>query len=113
MPNAVLNRTKYKNQPVIRNGRRFASLHEADVALQLQSLESSGAIKCLEYQIPFEILPSQKKLGYTRPLTYIADFVFLRDNEFVVADAKGYKTEVYKLKKRLLAQLHNITIEEM
>jgi hypothetical protein len=109
----VRNLNKYRNQPVMIGDRWYQSKHEADCGEKLIALERAGEISNLRLQWPINILPSNRKLGYPRPLTYIADFYFHENGRQVVADAKGLRTPVYRLKKRLLAQLCNIQIEEM
>ena len=32
----------------------------------------------------------------------MADFIYIQDGKLVVEDVKGYKTEVYKIKKKLM-----------
>ncbi len=45
-------------------------------------------------------------------MRYIADFVYYRDGKRVVEDCKGVKTAEYKLKKKLMAYVNHINIEE-
>lgn len=109
--------TKYHSRPT--NG--YASKREAQVASDLQVLARTGAIRNLREQVSFDLLPADKSLGYSRPLRYIADFVYdeLLPDDFelktqrVVADAKGFKTPVYKLKKRLMLQLLGVEVREL
>ena len=45
---------------------------------------------------------------------YYADFVYKdKDGNVVVEDAKGLKTEVYKIKKKLMLYRHHIQIKEV
>ena len=64
----------------------------------------NNIIKDLELQKHFELQPSFKKNNKTiRKIEYIADFYYY-DNEkkkYIVEDTKGFKTETYKLKKKL------------
>lgn len=102
---------KYGNTKYEFNGRMFASLHEANTAAKLQALERGGKIKELQYQVRIELLP---KNGALRAVCYFADFTYLDlDGKYHVIDAKGFKTPVYRLKKRLAAQFLNIEIEEV
>ena len=48
-----------------------------------------------------------------RAITYKADFSYMQDGELKVLDAKGVKTDVYKLKKKLMLALLGIEIEEV
>lgn len=93
----------------------YASRKEANRAVELRMLADRGIIQDLKEQVRFQLLPANKNLGYSRPLVYVADFVYV-EPEFprtVVEDAKGFQTPVYKLKKRLMRQLLNITIAEV
>ena len=47
-----------------------------------------------------------------RGMKYIADFVYICDGKQVVEDCKGFKTAEYKMKKKLMAYLNHINIEE-
>lgn len=79
----------------------------------LSLLEAAGRITDLRKKVPFDLLPAAMKDGKRkRPMRYIADFVYLEDGIRVVEDAKGYRNELYKLKKRLMWQLLGIEIFE-
>ena len=45
----------------------------------------------------------------------MADFVYIdnRTGERVVEDAKGAKTDVYIIKRKLMKYMHNITVQEV
>lgn len=100
--------SKYGNQ---REGK-YASKREAAVAASLMALERAGKIKGLREQHPIVLVPSDGKL---RAIKYIADFTYIdpADGGFHVLDAKGFKTQVYRLKKRMAALLLGIEIEEV
>ena len=89
----------------------YASIHEADAAVNFQALARSGKIKNYEEQKRIILVPGDGKL---RPVVYIADFYYTDlDGMPHVVDAKGFKTQVYRLKKRLAALLLHIEIEEV
>lgn len=98
---------KYGNEPV----GQFRSKHEANVATSLCALELAGQIHELRMQVPIVLVEGKKGI---RGITYVADFVY-KDNDSVehVLDAKGVRTAVFMLKKRLAALLRGITIEEI
>ena len=109
-----------KYRAVRTNG--YASKKEARVAADLRLLERAGKVKDIREQISFDLLPAAPELGFKQPLRYVADFVYeeLEHNcewesrwNRVVADAKGFKTPVYKLKKRMMLQLLGIEIREL
>lgn len=95
---------KYGNKRTVYNGKIYDSKKEARRAYELDILQRSGYICCLERQRRFELQQSFTVRGTTiRAITYIADFYYF-DNQkkiWVAEDTKGYRTEVYKLKRKL------------
>lgn len=106
--------SKYHNQKTTVMGREFDSRHEAERYMQLRSMEQNGIISDLRCQVPYELVRSQRVCGkMIRASYYIADFVYNRDGEEVVEDAKGVKTAVYQLKKKLMAVNYGILVQEV
>lgn len=109
---------KYFNKKVIVDGIKFDSKKEAKRFTELKLLKKAGLIKELELQKVFEIQPkyTNNKGEHIRAITYKADF-FYYDNKrkiYIVEDTKGYRTDVYKLKKKLFEYVYpNLTIEEV
>lgn len=67
-------------------------------------LERGKAISCLELQPIFDLIPKQIHNGKTiRKVVYKADFKYFDNNKkiWIVEDVKGFKTDVYKLKKKM------------
>jgi hypothetical protein len=107
---------KYKNKKVIYDGIKFDSKREMAFYVKLKLLEEKGIIKNLELQKSFELQPSFKLNGKTyKKITYKADFsyVSVQDNKIHIVDTKGFRTEVYKLKKKMFAYKYGIEIEEI
>lgn len=102
---------KYGGQHVEFNGRLYPSKREARIAQTLQMLEQAGEILELCYQVRFVLVEGRAGV---RAVSYWADFTY-RDHEgrLHVIDAKGMKTDIYKLKKALAFLLLKIEIEEM
>ncbi len=98
--------SKYK--AVRTNG--YASKKEAAMAAKLQLLARAGNITDYREQVPFILVPER---GKERAITYVADFVYREDGKQVVADVKGFRTPVYKLKKRMMSLLLGIQIVEL
>lgn len=109
---------KYFNKKIIVDGIKFDSKKEANRFKELKLLKQSGVIKDLELQKVFELQPKYKnnKGEHIRAITYKADF-FYYDNKkekYIVEDTKGFRTEVYKLKKKLFEYTYpDLTIEEI
>ena len=84
----------------------YHSKREKRRAIELELLVKAGKIKNLRYQIPYILLPSFTFNGKKhREIKYIADFTYFQDEKIIIEDCKGYKTETYKLKKKLLLNM--------
>lgn len=106
---------KYKNKKVVYNGIKFDSKKEMNYYNKLKMLEKAGKIKDLRLQVPFVVLETFKLNDKTYKKTkYIADFVYSdEEGKYHVVDTKGVRTDVYKLKKKLMAWKYGIEIEEI
>lgn len=95
---------KYHNKKITIDGITFDSKKEGKRYLELKLLLRAKEIKDLELQPRFELQPSFKKNNKTfKKIEYIADFKYFdnRLNKIVIEDTKGFKTDVYLLKKKL------------
>ncbi len=106
------------------DGREFRSTLEANVYQLLKSWEDAGAIRGLVCQPKYVL--QDKWIGIDerdrmRAITYTPDFQFdckVSGGSFnewvtVVVDAKGYATQVYKLKAKLFrAKYPGIELQE-
>mgnify|MGYP004457616349 CR=1 FL=1 len=83
---------------------RLHSKKEAKYYSELKIREKAGEIKELKLQPRFLL---QNGFSYNgkryRKIEYIADFEYfdVMENKHVVVDVKGYKTDVYQIKKKL------------
>ena len=100
---------KYHNSKTSVDGIRFDSKREANRYMELKLLEKAGVIKDLRRQVPYVII---NKSRYGRAIKYVADFVYLENGQLVVEDVKGVRTPVYRLKKRLMAEVYGIEVKE-
>ena len=109
--------SKYRNKKVNVDGIWFDSQREARRYGELKLLQRGGYISDLRLQVPYELLPNQKDIDgkvIERKVRYIADFVYTdKDGREVVEDAKGMRTEVYRLKRKLLLDRYGIKIKEV
>ena len=101
---------KYNAQKTIIDGIVFASKKEATRYSELKFLELAGEITELELQPKFPIVINEIKVGL-----YIADFRYKNKCEtfFTVEDVKGWKTPMYKFKKKIVEALYKIKITEI
>ena len=108
---------KYGNVKTVEDGIKFDSKHESLRYIELKYLERIGQIRGLQLQVPFELIPAQKDENgkvVERAVKYIADFVYFdADGNLVVEDAKGMKTDAYKLKKKMMRFFKGIEIKEV
>lgn len=111
--NNSMKQNKYKNKKVEYHGIKFDSKKERDYYIVLEMMLKNKQITDLKTQVKFELQPSFKFKGKTiRSINYIADFTYTKDGQLVIVDTKGYKTEVYKLKKKLM-QFKGYDIKEI
>jgi hypothetical protein len=87
------------------DGHTFDSRAEMQRYAELKMLERAGIIRDLQLQPEFILqapfIHEGKKI---QAIKYFADFAYLdlRTNRNIVEDCKGMKTEVYRLKKKML-----------
>lgn len=113
--------SKYNAARIEYEGVKFDSRKELRFYLYLKDLEKEKIIKDIKRQVKFEL---QEKFKYgnktIRSINYIADFTCvvldvdrfksaigcnnkeIKENQTVILDTKGYKTEVYKIKYKLM-----------
>lgn len=110
----ILKQSKYKNKKTIVNGIEFDSKKEAKRYQELLLLQRQGIITDLKRQVPYILVPAfnLNKKRY-RAMSYVADFVYKENGKEIVEDTKGYRTEVYKIKKKLMAYIYQIEIREV
>lgn len=107
---------KYHNKKAKYDGYTFDSIREKNYYIKLKLLEKAGKIKELELQKEYELQPSYKLNNKTsRKITYRADFTYktTEDDKIHVIDVKGFRTDVYRLKKKLFEYKYKIEIEEI
>jgi hypothetical protein len=107
---------KYGNEKVSDAGLSFDSKAEHKRWLYLVMLERAGEITDLRCQVPFELIPAQLSPSgrKVRPTVYRADFVYCdKAGDQVVEDVKGAVTPEFRLKRKLMLQVHGIEVKEI
>lgn len=107
-------KTKYHNKPCVYEGIKFPSEHERDRYIELKLLLRAGKIHNLRRQVRYKLIDTQRdKNGKVleMPTFYIADFVYEQDGAEVVEDAKGYSTDVFIIKRKLMLKVHGIRVK--
>lgn len=110
LPQQQANRqSKFRNQRTLYGGRWYASKKEATRASELDVLQRVGAIHSWipQFKIPIEH-------NGVKICSYYADFrVTYPDGRVEYEDTKGVRTDVYKLKSKLVKAFHGIIIKEL
>lgn len=124
------NGNKYKNEKVEFEGIKFDSKKELERYLVLRNAEKNGIISELKLQPTFTLVPAiyheeilQLKTKCKTvmkceqlPITYKADFSYIKDGKLTVEDVKGSEymiTEVFKIKEKLMFAIHGIKIKRV
>lgn len=98
-------KSKYNANKIEVDGIKFDSQKEADFYSELKLRLLAGDIKGFCRQAEFIIANNTR---------YKADFiVFMNDGTSEIIDVKGFKTDVYKLKKKLFEDKFNLEIKEV
>lgn len=124
-----MNFNKYQAIKTTVDGIEFDSRKEARRYQELKLLQMAGEISNLRMQVRYELIPAQyeeierygkrgQKLKPKRklieyPVYYIADFVYVKEGQEIVEDAKGMKTKDYILKRKLMLWIHGIRVREV
>ena len=113
--------TKYGNVKTVIDGITFDSKKEATFYGNLKIMKRSGIIKDFELQPKFPYVESyctndKGTLGgaiLNKYKKYIADFkVIFSDGSIEIWDVKGFRTTIYKQKKKIVEKLYGIKIIE-
>lgn len=107
--------SKFHNKDCDYDGHHFDSLAERDRYVELKLMQEMGVIEGLELQKKYVLVPKGR---YTSgkayaEISYIADFVYKYNGEIIVEDVKGYKTDIYRMKKKMMANVYGIEVQEV
>lgn len=129
-----MKKSKYHSKKITVNGITYDSRKEYRRHCELLLLERAGAITDLQTQVKFVLIPAQyetiptgefykigakkgqpktKEVCVEQAVTYYADFVYIENGKKVVEDTKGFRTEKYIIKKKLMRWVHGIGIKEV
>ena len=93
----------YSRKTICRQGHKHDSAKEASRCNDLSLLEKAGEISNLVQQPKFVLMEGFRYEGKTiREIVYRADFMYLEKGATIIEDCKGYKTALYRLKRKLL-----------
>lgn len=105
--------SKYGNIKEEYNGEIYMSKAEARYArfldLSKKAVHSKQRVASWERQVPYLI-----EINGVKICKYLADFrVTYCDGTVEVVDVKGYRTDIYRIKKKLVKAVHGIEIIEV
>ena len=96
---------KFRAKPTECDDIKFSSQKEAKRYKLLKLLQEKGEVLFFLRQVPFHL---------TADIKYVCDFVvFWANGEITIEDVKGFKTDIYKLKKKQVESLYPIQITEV
>lgn len=105
--------SKYGNDIIYYDGEKFHSKHELKCWKNLLIRLKVGEIGQLRRQTRFDFIIDGKKIGH---YTSDADYYIMATGEYVVEDAKSPATRkdtAYRLRRKMMIELHGITIREV
>jgi len=114
-----MSKHKYGAKPTTVNGIRFASKAEARRYSELLLLARAGEIIDLGLQPTFSLRVPLKGGGFKEIGKYKGDFSYVIPgyrpilDKAVVEDVKGFKTPMYRWKKKHVEAQYGITITEI
>lgn len=119
-------------QTITADGQKFDSKKEHKRYCELKLLERAGKISGLVRQPRFELIPTQyepdtigprggvrKGAVLERSCTYVGDFAYWQDGEYIVEDVKGYQQAnspayaKFVIKRKLMLWVHGIQVKEV
>ena len=100
---------RIKSHAIATDDGRFDSKAEYERWCELKLLLLAGQISNLRRQVPYPFFVNGKRI-----CTYFADYVYTdsASQREIVEDCKGHLTEVYLLKKKMMAAFYGIEILE-
>lgn len=108
--------SKYHATSVIVDNIRFSSVKESRRYQQLKLLQKIGEIRELELQVPLALDAANFDTGEIICCGhYVADFRYfdVKRNVSIIEDTKGFRTPMYRLKKRWVEAQYGIQITEL
>lgn len=96
---------KFNAERVVTDDGAFDSKKEHRRWCELKLEQLAGEIRNLRHHTKFKFEHNGVLIG-----TYESDFDYFRGNEYVVEDAKGYETDVFRLKAKMMRAFYGIEV---
>jgi uncharacterized protein DUF1064 len=114
---AMRRASKYGAKRTEVDGIVFASQKEARRYQELRLLERAGRIRGLILQPRYDLFAMPASRDPVKVGAYVGDFQYERRSgpewATVVEDVKGFKTPLYRFKKKFVEAQHGITVVEV
>ena len=95
-------KNKFNAKSSVYNGTYYHSQAEAGYAKTLDTLIKGGKVIKWERQIPIDLIVNDIKI-----CRYYCDFkVWWTDGRITLEEVKGYETDIYRFKRRLLEAVY-------
>lgn len=94
----------------------YDSTKEHNRANELKLMQRAGLISNLREQVKYVLIPTQRDSDgnlLEKECSYKADFVYTKNGATIVEDTKGFRTPEYIIKRKLMLQVHGISIVEI
>lgn len=121
---------KYNARKVQTEDGSFMSKKELKRWNELKLQEEAGMISDLRKQVKFVLIPAQREpdtIGarggvhkgklLEREVSYIADFVYIKDGKQIVEDTKGLRKgnayDLFVVKRKMMLYFHRIKVQEV
>jgi hypothetical protein len=98
---------KYGARSCIIDGIRFDSRREGNRYSELRLLELAQVITGLRCQVWFRL-----EVNGMLICKYRADFCYIEGGQEITEDSKGFRTDAYRIKSKLMEAVHGIKIRE-
>lgn len=102
-----MKKQKFNAKKTIIDGITFDSKREAKHYLVIRDMLKKGEIMNFERQVEIELQPSfttivNGKKSKVRPIRYVADFVLYYPGRTEIVEVKGFSTQAFKMKWKML-----------
>lgn len=121
---------KYNAKKVRTEDGSFMSKKELKRWTELKLQEEVGLISDLRKQVKFVLIPAQREpdtIGarggvhkgklLEREVSYIADFVYIKNGQQIVEDTKGLRKgnayDLFVIKRKMMLYFHGIKVQEV
>lgn len=98
--------SKYGSKKTEYNGRMYDSKYEAEIAYELDMRMRAKEFTAIEPQFKIQLYTYDKELKQIPIFKYYCDFKCTKpDGTYLLVEAKGFRTDIYRAKHKILTQV--------